>query len=188
MGSTSKSFSLLFVVIFSVSSLILVEYASAQPTPKPPVPEFTLKYVDRSYEVPLTTTSSTRPYTNKTTVIPVPGYYVDNKTVDALIKNDIGVSYFNFRYKPHYGDKWSYYPFSPDNTHYIFHSALDLSSLVYTALSSDYATVSLTFLPEPISEDGKIDVQVQALFGDYNKQPSGMRSCRNYNIRFYLYR
>ncbi len=47
MGNIGKGFSLLLVVILAVSSLIVVESASAQSIPKSSVPEFTLKYVYR---------------------------------------------------------------------------------------------------------------------------------------------
>jgi hypothetical protein len=139
-----------------------------------PIPEFILKFADHSYDVPPTVTSTTDPYTNKTTTRTIAGYHVDNKTIDAEITNN-GGSYYNFRYKPHYTDNWSYYPFNPDiNTEYIVPSAQDLSG-VYAASTSSYTTVSLTFLPKTIPENGVVDVQVQALFGSYEKHPSGMR-------------
>ena len=68
MGSTSKGVSLLFVVVLAVSSLMMVESAFAQSIPKPSVPEFTVKFVDRSYSVE--ESSQINPYTGKTEVIP----------------------------------------------------------------------------------------------------------------------
>ena len=67
--------------------------------PKPSVPEFTLKYVDNSYDVPPKTTTSTDPYTNEITTTTIPGYHVENRTVEAVIKNNVGASYYNFRIK-----------------------------------------------------------------------------------------
>ncbi len=93
MGSTSKGFSLLFVVILAVSSLIIVESATAQSIPKPSVPEFTLKYVDHSYDVPPTTTTTIDPYTGKQTQATQPGYRVENKTLDVIIKNQNFTAY-----------------------------------------------------------------------------------------------
>ena len=40
--------------------------------------------------------------------------------------------------------------------------------------ASDYTVITLTFLTEHIPEDGLVYVQVQALFGHYQKVPSGM--------------
>jgi len=40
MGSTNKGFSLLFVVVLGVSSLMIVESAFAQSIPTPSIPEF----------------------------------------------------------------------------------------------------------------------------------------------------
>jgi len=63
------------------------------------VPEFTLRYVDNSYDVPPKTTTSTDPYTNEITTTTIPGYHVENRTVEAVIKNNVGASYYNFRIK-----------------------------------------------------------------------------------------
>jgi hypothetical protein len=51
MGNTRKDFLLLFGVILVVSSLIMVESATAQSIPKPSVPQFSLKYFNQSIEV-----------------------------------------------------------------------------------------------------------------------------------------
>lgn len=155
------------VVVTSTTQLTV----NAQTIPKPP--EFTLELVDHSYDVPPTTKSTTDPYTNKTTVTTIAGYHVDNKTIDATIKNN-GASFYNFRYKPAYGDKWSYYPFNPElGNNYIVPSATDLSSIINTS-TIDYTIVSLTFLPKNIPPEGEIDIQIQGLFGHFEKNPSGM--------------
>jgi hypothetical protein len=44
------------------------------PIPTPSIPEFTIKYVDHSYDVPTTTTSHTTPYTGETTTVTRQGY------------------------------------------------------------------------------------------------------------------
>lgn len=46
MERISKSFASLLVVTLAVSSLIMIESASAQSIPTPSVPEFTLEIVD----------------------------------------------------------------------------------------------------------------------------------------------
>ena len=52
MGSARKVFSLLFIVILPVSSLIMVESASAQSIPKPTVPQFHLKVTEHFETLP----------------------------------------------------------------------------------------------------------------------------------------
>ena len=162
----SKTIVLMLFALLALSSLVMAGSVSAQS-----VPEFTLKYVDYSYDVPSTTTSTTDPYTNETTTTTVPGYHVENKTVEATIKNNLGASYYNFRYKGHYEEEWSYYPSDPDSfggyNHY------DAYSVPCQASTSDYTVISLYFLPESVPVGGEIDVQVQALFGDYRAVPYG---------------
>jgi Na+-transporting methylmalonyl-CoA/oxaloacetate decarboxylase gamma subunit len=51
-----------FVFILLIFSLILIQPASAS-VQKPSMPEFTVKYVDRSYTVPANYTYETKPYT-----------------------------------------------------------------------------------------------------------------------------
>jgi hypothetical protein len=68
-------------------SLAITIVVSAQSIPTPSVPEFTVKYVDKSHNVPTSTTSTIDPYTNRTTIITQPGYYVQYGEVDLTIKN-----------------------------------------------------------------------------------------------------
>jgi hypothetical protein len=60
--------------------------------PKPSVPEFTLKYVDHSYDVP--PTYGIDPYTGKT-MLTQSGYHVQNNSVELIIKNQPYHSYRN---------------------------------------------------------------------------------------------
>ena len=83
MGSISKGFSLLLVVILAVSSLMMVESAFAQSIPKPSVPEFTVKIVAQPYDVP--TTTSIDSYSGKEIIHQ--GYHVENKSIEVKIKN-----------------------------------------------------------------------------------------------------
>jgi hypothetical protein len=169
---SKRAISLLFIIILAVSSLIVIETVAALASiPKPSVPEFTLEYVDASYEVPPTTTSTTDPYTNKTTTTTIPGYHVENKTIQATIANNIGASYYNFRYKGHYTDKWNYYPFSPSSSGY---SLGDTFSVPYKASTSSYTVAALpAYFFQSIPAGGEVDVQVQALFGNFDAIPYG---------------
>jgi hypothetical protein len=171
MGRSNKGFSLLLVVILAVSSLIMVESASAQSIRKPPVPEFTIETVSHPYDVPPSITTATDPYTGKQTTTTQPGYHVENKTLEAVIKNSLGTSYYNFRYKGHYAQEWSYFPFDPNSSNgYNFYDAGEVPN---PASSSDYTVITLSFLPQSATAGGQIDIQVQALSGNYDAIPYG---------------
>ena len=69
MGKIGKTFAIFLTLIVAMSCLTLltVKPVNAQSIPKPSVPEFTLQIADHSYDVPAKTTSTTDPYTGKTT-------------------------------------------------------------------------------------------------------------------------
>ena len=170
MISTSKLATLLLITILILSHLVVVGSAFAQSTPKPSVPEFTLKYVDYSYDIPPKTTTTTDPYTNETITTTIPGRHVENKTIEATINNNIGASYYNFRYKGRYTDEWNYYPFDPNASLPYFLS--DSYSVSYKASNSSYTVAALpSFFFKDVPEGGEVDVQVQALFGDFRAVP-----------------
>ena len=77
------AFALLLVLVLATSSIIIVKPAFAE-SPKPSVPEFSLKYIDLSYDVP--PTYGIDQYTGKT-VITQDGYRVDNRSIQFTIKN-----------------------------------------------------------------------------------------------------
>ena len=148
-----------FLAAILIAGLVLagiVRFGTAQAsTAVNNVPEFTLRYVDNSYDVPLKTTSTTDPYTNETTTTTIPGYHVENKTVEAVIKNNLGASYYNFRYKGHYAEDWSYYPFRPSSNGY---SLADSFFVPCKASDSGYTVIAMTFLPKSIPAGGQVDL------------------------------
>jgi hypothetical protein len=135
------------------------------------VPEFTLKYVDYSYDVPPKATITTDPYTNETLTTTIPGRHVENKTIEATINNNIGASYYNFRYKGRYENEWRYYPFYPNSSLPYFFA--DAYSVPYQASTSSYTVAALPSYFFKNIEHGEVDVQVQALFGDFRAEPFG---------------
>ncbi len=145
----------------------MIESASAESCSMQVVTDYKLEYVDHSYDVPPITTSATDPYTGKVTTSTEPGHHVDNKTVIATIKNPPDAFYYNFRYKGHYQNEtqWSYYPYTPSN--YEVHGWGSLPQFLVS--SSDYTSIELFFLPK-IPQGGSIDVQVQALYGNFSQQ------------------
>jgi len=94
--------------------MIALKPANAQSIPKPSVPEFTLKYIDNSYEMPPTATSTIDPYTGKTITTTSPGYQVEEKSIEITVTNQPFTPYtdaegnlvnifYNVRYKGHFG-------------------------------------------------------------------------------------
>lgn len=112
----SKLATLLRITVLALSSLAMVGCVFAQSKPKPSVSEFTLAYLDKSYDVLPSATSTTNPYSGETTNITNSGYRVINKTVEITVKNQPLTSYeingetvkvyFNVRFQGHYGTEW----------------------------------------------------------------------------------
>lgn len=134
------------------------------------VTEFSLKYVDHSYDIAPTETHSKDPYTGETITTTVPGYHVENKTVDVTIKNPSGATYYNFRWKGTFENEWKYSPYNP-NRGKLAYFIPDGYSVPFQASKSAYSTFSLYFLPKTITPGGSIDVQVQALYGNFRAEP-----------------
>lgn len=179
MGKFSKNISLLLVTILVISSLMMVEYVSAQTIPIPSVPEFTLKVVEHPYDIAPTTTID--PYTGKTTITNY-GYHVENKSVEIAIKNQpfnsfndingnsIGL-YYNVTVKGHFETNWIYY----FNNSY--RGLLNASDSDYTVISIPFGyhpTVPLGGYPLEGVNSGQLDLRVQAQIGYYNKEYTGM--------------
>jgi hypothetical protein len=87
MAGMGKYLSLYLVVILAVSILLMIKPAEAQTIPKPISPYFTLKFVDKSHDVPSTTVSTIDPYTNKTTATTIPSYHVKDPEIEITITN-----------------------------------------------------------------------------------------------------
>jgi hypothetical protein len=180
----NKALTLLLILALVASSLIMLSSVSAQAIPKPSAPEFTLRYVDYSYDVAPTATSSTDPYNGSITTTTIPGRHVSNQTIEVTIKNDIGASYYGLRYKGHYSDSWTYFPYYGTDSHDIYDGFFPPD---FQASVSSYTVgyLYLGLLPQPIPQGAPIDVQVQPLFGDFEVTPYGFALGRpTYDARF----
>ena len=166
MGSTGKTFTLFLIIIVAVSclTLLMVKPASAQTIPQPSVPQFTVKYVDLSYDVP--TTTSIDQYNGQT--ITNQGYHVENRTIQLIIKNQPFTSYiqdrenmsfyYNVREKGAYAENWTTL-FRPDNYYYWTQSNTGYTTFVYLIDQN-----APPFWDELVS-GGTVDFQVQAMIG-----------------------
>ena len=118
MTRLSKVFTYTLVLALLVSSITMVESVHAQtPAIKPSVPEFTVRYVDRSYYVE--PVYGVDPYSGKT-VQTGGGFTIENKTVDVAINSQSFTPYvymdgdmprsvflsWQIRIKGHFEDNW----------------------------------------------------------------------------------
>ena len=110
MGNTKK-FTLMLILLLAASSLTVVSSVSGQSL-KPVVTEFSLQYIDNSYDVPPENEYTKDLYTGETITKTIPGYRVENRSIVATIKNPSGVDAYNFRWKPHEEGNWYYRPFN----------------------------------------------------------------------------
>ena len=172
MGRTSKGFSLLFAAILAASSLMMVESASGQSVPKPSVPEFTIKYIDNSYDTEVS--YSIDPYTGAN--ITNPSIHVDNRTLEFRIKNqpftpfhdsyssfDI-ILYYNVRMKGHFEENWT-------NLYLMDDSHPQQSTIDYTLIPLALGASSNTPL-RWLPSNATVDFQVQAMIGYFHRDAS----------------
>ena len=144
----------------------------AQSIPKPSVPEFTLEFVDNSYDVP--PTYEIDPYTEEN--ITYPGYHVKRITLEMKIRNQPFVPYYdadsgwdisfyyNIRIKGFYFEDWiglfhvasDGYPHQSDSEY----TVISLGTLGETGLSlvTDARMID-------VPSGGQVDFQVEAMIG-----------------------
>lgn len=149
--------------------------------PKPSVPQFTVKFVDSSYDVP--TSYSIDPYTGAN--VTQPSHHVENRSIELTINNQPftpvwvqeGTSnwtahfYYNVRVKGHYAENWTTLYIigegpTPSNSDYtVISYQLTLSPTQpdqgYTLENRNTNSNSLTGLPP----NSQIDFQVEAMIG-----------------------
>src|SRR3990172_3246038 len=159
-----KKYVVLYLIVsLAVSSLILVNHASAS-IPKPAVPEFSLKSVENPYDVPPTITIDH--YTGKTIITDF-GRHVENKSIEIRIKNqpftpfsingsDVNL-YYEVQIKGYYANDSSWTPF----THTPHITPIQQGEQFFQS-NSDYTVISKLH-DFPIG--AKIDFQIRAIIG-----------------------
>jgi hypothetical protein len=151
MGTKSKGFAVFFILIMVISCLSLMMIkptyaqnstnptysptASPAPIPTPSVPEFKVKFVDSSYDIP--TTTSIDPYTGQN--ITNHGYHVENRTIELSINNQpfnsYNVNYPNYFYyfvreKGHFSENWT--DVNSPNNNFLLKSTSDYTVVSYS--------------------------------------------------------
>ena len=161
---------LLLILILTASSLIVVKLTHAS-IPTPSVPEFTLKYVDHSYDVP--TTYSIDPYTGEN--VTHAGYHVENKTIEVTIKNQLSTPYvevggerawlfYDVRFKGHFED-WGFYNATSFGDYQDYVLMADSEYTVISYFLQENADDYSGHVTGDVPSGGQIDFQVQAIAG-----------------------
>jgi hypothetical protein len=139
---------------------------TSMPIPKPSTPEFTLKFVNNSYDIP--PKYKVDEFSGQEVLVQA-GQHFENKSIQIIIKNQPFTSlitngheidlYYNASWKGHYGDEWRYSEFN------------------YRSSGSDYSVITimpnvqyLGFIDNQPSwigdvSQGDFDFQVQAFIG-----------------------
>ncbi len=166
-----KTIGLVLIAIFALSSFMIVKPVNSEII-TPSVPEFSLKLVDSSYDVP--PASTTNPYTGQITTSA--GSHVEARTVEIRIKNEDFTPYiaqdgsdtwnidyfYNVRFKGPYETDWCTL-FNP----YDGFLSMDYDAH-YTVLSYNcgYSPIDgLNFRGVTIPVDATVEFQVEALIG-----------------------
>ena len=165
-----KNFVLLTILILSLSAMLMA-IPSGVLAANPSTPEFSVAYVDHSYDVPITHWTTTDPYTGAQVTHSSGGEHVDNRTIDVTIKNQpftpyqdsttsnqIVNLYYNIRSKGHFED-WS--------------GASARGQSRVQAYASATTVVSFNIAYWDVPQGGQIDFQVQAVFSYVNSTYSG---------------
>jgi hypothetical protein len=168
MGVSFKLAALLFILALMASFLSMGESVSAQSTPVPSVPEFTVRYNKASYNI--TTSNNNETYTTQ----------VDNSTVELVIKNQPITStgnitylmYYNVQTKSHFTQDWTeLYPLTNHLSSWYGSYVWYIGATTTTAYLAQFTSLpatnsSFTILSLP-SKDYPIntDFQVKALLG-----------------------
>jgi hypothetical protein len=172
MSCLNKILTLLLAAILSTCCLTLAQTSWAQSTSTPTVTEFSVQYVHDSYYIPIEVISSKDPYTGVITNTTTGGATIDNSSMVATIKNPPGATFYNFRWKGSYADDWQYFPFNPYDSRSRPYYLSDSGAVPFpVSKGSDYSELSLYFLPQQITANGSIDIQVQALYGSFRAEP-----------------
>jgi hypothetical protein len=164
MNRTSKSSAVFIILIIAISSLslLMVKPAFAKSIPTPVVPEFAVKPVGPSFDIPPTysfNSSSGLFYVNE-------GYHFEYSTVEVIIKNqaftnqtNIDYLLYNVRLKPHdYPDSYWQELFNPNLDGFPIQTS---SNFTIIPIAAEGATE----LQYQIPAGATTDVQVKAMIG-----------------------
>ncbi|MCW3982486.1 MAG: hypothetical protein NWE96_00650 [Candidatus Bathyarchaeota archaeon] len=156
----------LFLLTFFLAATIFLPPQMASAETKTSAPQFAVRYIDNSYDVPLITKIVTNPYTGEPQTVTEGGNHVDNRTIEITIANPSTISdrtwfHYNLRVKGHYSSEWTTL-FGANDSY-----APQMSDSEYTTLTFFGSGADGFFGPEgakiPAPMGGVVDFQVAVL-------------------------
>ncbi|MCL2291775.1 MAG: hypothetical protein FWC30_01715 [Candidatus Bathyarchaeota archaeon] len=165
---------LIVCLVTSSLSVLVVPPATAQTGYKPSTPQFTVKLIDNSYDIPPSTTMVTDPYTGKESIDNNPGNHVNDRTIEVTIKNQPFASYekenawtppklyYKIQFKGHFEEKWNTFPWLDQEDKVVS------SDSEYTVASSQSGITGIICMINQFETGSQLDFRVQAVIG-YNK-------------------
>jgi hypothetical protein len=155
MGNISRTFALILigVIAFSILTLSSVKYVNAE---TPPIPEFTVKFVDGSYDIPANT--SIDPFTGQ--ALTNPAQHINNQTIVLTIKYQTNLYqenelYFQVQMKGHYSQEWTNLSHVEANPHSEY-------TVATYAVAGNNASGHFDDYLNQIKSDGTIDYRIYA--------------------------
>lgn len=167
----SKTVALMLLALLVLSSLSMVGSAFTQSIPNPSVPEFTLEFIDESYDVPAT--YEIDPYTGKN--VSHPSYHVPQIALKMTIKNQPFVPYYdeesewniaffyNIRMKGSYSEDWIELYRPSDG--YPHQSETEYTVISLGTLGGAGLALRTSAKMIDVPSGGKVDFQVEAMIG-----------------------
>jgi hypothetical protein len=160
MDEISKQLTVCLIVVLAIFSQLMITPVYAQSVPKPSVPQFTVSYVDMSYDVPATTTTSIDPYTGNKTITTHEGYRVNSQKITLTVKNQpfathIGNNTYHLCY-----DVITKGHFEEGNWKDVYEHHDFVTTLGLEQSAGEYTTISFQRSYPPNSQ---IDIQVMAM-------------------------
>ncbi len=138
------------------------------PTPTPNIPEFILKFVDESYNVP--TTYTIDPYTGQN--VTNQGSHVYNIIFEMVIQNQQLTPYYNIQVKGHFGEDWEDFFLLSDGYPIQNSSSQETVIKLGTLDQGGGLTLDSGSLMINIPAGGQEDFQVEALIGSFGRNAS----------------
>jgi hypothetical protein len=175
MAYLNRSLMLLYFLTLLSLLVLTVTPVIVQAASKPSIPQFSVKLIDNSYDVPPSTTTVTDLYTGKETITTNSGYRVEKYDVEITIKNqpfkpytnaDDGYVceniYYAIQAKPHFGEVWGSYAFYNPSEN------IEQSSSKETVVTFTLTDNGCWAQPPP---GGQLDFRVEAYTGYWKSIP-----------------
>ena len=167
----NKALALVFVFIVLSSLMVInVKPVAAQATFKPAIPEFTVKFVDYSYDVLPSTTTTINQYTGEKNTTTTPGYRVENKTIEVVIESQPFTPYtdtnrityylyYTAQSKGYFGEDWQ-----------VWGSTVQIKNPYgggFVGSTSEYSQGSILSGTAKYDAGAQVDFRVEAIIGHY---------------------